>query len=605
MIESAGVLRLGEAVRLAPGWDALTVDDFTWRTRPRAAGPGIEDDWLVFIDGRPVEAGAFGTTSLEHLPIDLASIDSIVFTGAPDIVAGAFARGGHLHIHTRRPGQDGLSARARLGFGSETGDPGPFVFLPGGRTNRDRYGHESAAEASVRRSDWYATASWMASVHLPTDPLILPRVQAAASSSPRIERIAPSLRLGRNGSAGGHHLIAGVSRLDDWFRLDLAGIEVPSRATFSHLSAAGAFPLRGFDLAYRAGFDRARVDSRPEAVAPPLDVTWRTARGNLEARTRSGSRRFGITFDHRDVAVDAAYPLGDASDLGAYLTLDAAPSPGFSQDFGAILTGHRNGLEGGVVVRNALETGNGRLLLSLSGARGRALGPRGLVDFLVRDDRWLEATGLTVALPPGDAATWEAGAELGWRREAGRGTLSASLFFRAMGDVLVAIRDLAWDPVLEAWRGPVAVEAVPGRMIGGSVGARLRLSPELDVAADWHVASPAGDPGFRDAAAAVPVHRALATARWRPVAGFGLGATLEVESGRRWLDHEAAQDPVAKARTAVPGRATLSLAAWKTFLGGRLRGQAVARNLAGESVILHPEGSGGGLAFLFLLGGAL
>ena len=29
MIEEAGLLRLGEVVRLAPGWNATTVDDFT------------------------------------------------------------------------------------------------------------------------------------------------------------------------------------------------------------------------------------------------------------------------------------------------------------------------------------------------------------------------------------------------------------------------------------------------------------------------------------------------------------------------------------------------------------------------------------------------
>ena len=102
----------------------------------------------------------------------------------------------------------------------------------------------------------------------------------------------------------------------------------------------------------------------------------------------------------------------------------------------------------------------------------------------------------------------------------------------------------------------------------------------------------------------IPVHRALASARWHPVPGFGLGATVEIESGRRWVDHDVTDDAMGKARAEMPARATASLTAWKTFLGGRLRGQAVARNLAGDRVILHPEGSGSGLAFLLLLGGA-
>ncbi|HEX6643112.1 MAG TPA: hypothetical protein VF037_00425, partial [Gemmatimonadales bacterium] len=571
----------------------------------RAAGPGIEDGWLLFLDGRQVDIGVLGTASLEQLPVDLVAIDSIVFTSAAAVVAGSFAGRGHVHVHTRRPQNDGFSARGRLGFGSETGDPGPFVFLPGGRTNRDRYGHESAAEASVRKGAWYATAAYLASVHLPTDPLVLPRMQAAAALTPRIERIAPSIRLGRDGAAGGHHLVAGVSRIDDWARIELAGLELPSRVTHAHASAAGAFALPRFELAYRAGSSRARLDSRPEATAPRLDLTWRTTRASVEARTPGGSRRAGITFVHRDVTEDGASPLGDGSDLGGYVTIDLQPAATISQQVAAMLTGHRNGMEGGVVVRNAVETRAGVVSLSISGSRGRALSERGFVDLLLRDGRWLEDAGLEATLPSGDAIVREGGIEAGWRRDAGRAGFTATLFLRAVDGALTAEHDLGWDPLFRAWRGPFTVRAASGRMIGASASARLAVSRVLELSADWHVAGARGDTAFRDAAAAFPVHRALAGASWRPDVSFGLGGAIEFESGRRWPGYDRPDDAAGKLHPGVGARATASLTAWKTFLGGRLRGQAVARNLAGDRVILHPEGSGSGLAFLFLLGGTL
>ena len=252
MIEDAGILRLGEVVRLAPGWNAATVDDFTWRAAPRGLAAGAEDAWLLLLDGNRVELGALGVESLERVPVDITSIDSIVFTASPALAAGSFAPAGTIHIHRHRP-DPGIAARGRLGFGSETGDPGPFTFLPGGGLNRDRYGHESAGELLARRGPWHGALSYTASVHLPTDPLILPRIYASSSLTPRIERVAPSVRVGFDGVGSRHRIAAGMSRIDDWHRIELAGIEAPVRSELTHVTASGALAESGFELGYRAG----------------------------------------------------------------------------------------------------------------------------------------------------------------------------------------------------------------------------------------------------------------------------------------------------------------------------------------------------------------
>jgi hypothetical protein len=604
MIEHAGILRIGEVVRLAPQWNAATVDDFTWRTAPRGFAPGNEDAWILLVDGRPIEAGALGVASLEHLPLDLVAIDSIVFVSSPVLEDGSFAPAGLVHVHTRRP-RAGASARGRVAFGSETGDPGPFVFLPGGRANRDRYGHESAAEASIGGGRFYATGSYAASVHLPTDPLILGRMYASSALTPRIERVAPSLRVGTDGAAGGHHLIGGMSRIDDWMRLELAGIEVPVRSTFTHASAAGAVRRSGIDVGYRAGYDRSHVVSKPTAAAPPLDVAWRTLRGTVEVSPASSSgRRIGISIVHLAGSRDAAV-AGRETALGAFGEFTARSSATLTHHVAAAATGRGSGVEGGITLTSTAATPAGDFTLRFAGTRARALSPTGLLELTADGMPWLEATGTSTVLPAPEAISRIAGVELGWARGGARSSVAGSAFFRAYGDALVVRRNLEWDPGYRAWRGPVVAGTASGRLAGGHLGMRHRVSGTLDAALNLHLVRAFGAPAFRRAAEPVPVLRSLLALSWRPVAGFGMGAELELESGRRWPDYESVLPAPGKPRASQAGGETLSVSGWKSFLDGRLRGQFTARNLTGRRVILHPEGRASGLAFLFLLGAAL
>ena len=606
MIDAAGLMRLGEVMRLAAGWNAVTADEFTWRAAPRGFGAAVEDAWLVLVDGRPMDAAVLGVTSLERLPIDLSAIDSIVAVSSAVLDAGTLARRGQIHIHTHRP-PEGLSARGRLAFGSETGDPGPFAFLPDGPANRDRYGHESAGELGLRRGRWYAAGSYSASVHLPTDPLILQRMDASAALSPRIERVAPTLRLGADGAGGGHHLIAGASRIDDWLRLELAALEVPVRSTLAHASAAGGLRLSGFDLRYRAGYERSQVDSRPEAVAPAFDVEWRTWSGSLEAVGPSArDRRIGLAFAHRSVRRAGEAPLDGELEVAAFAAMAWRPAASLRQHAAILVSGRGAGAEGGVIVTHELGTGAGDFFLRLTGTRGRAATGMGLLELSARGDAWLETAAAPGQLPAIDDMSREASVELGWtRREGGAVGLAASVFLRALDGFLPLSRNLEWDATLRAWRGPAAVEPASGRLAGGHIGARYRATRALHATAEYHLAAPFGGPRFRRASEPVPRHQARAAIGWRPVAGFGLGAALELESERRWPDHLAVAPSPGKARGAMRGGATASLTGWKTFHDGRLRAQFVARNLTNRRVILHPEGGARGLAFLLLLGAAL
>lgn len=604
MIEEAGLLRLGEVVRLAPQWNAVTLDDFTWRTAPRTLAPGEEDRWTLLLDGRHVGAGILGVSSLERLPIDLASIDSIVFVSSPTLEGDVFAEAGLIHLHTGRPGS-GVSARGRVGFGSETGDPGPFVFLPDGRQNRDRYGHESAVEAAIRHGRWYAAGSYTASVHLPTDPLILERIYASSSLTPRIERVAPAFRFGTEGAGGRHHLIAGTSRIDDWMRLDMAGIEEPVRSTLTHASAAGSIPVRMFDLGYRAGFENSHVATKPGAAAPPFDFEWRTMRTSVEVRARGRSERIGVTLGRRTGRRAAAQSLDRVSEIGVFGGVGMRSGAALRHHLAASISSGGHGAEGGVVLANVLDAGAGELSLRLMATRRRALTPLGLLHLAAQGDPWFDEAGAAVSLPSHDQTMRSAGAELGWQSGAVQRTeIWASASFRAF-DGLTSRRALTWDPVFHAWRGPVQVVVSSGRLAAGHLAVRHRVSSRLVARADLHLARAFGESAVRRVAEPLPVVRSVLSATWRPVEGFGLRSEVEFESERRWPDYAVATAGPAKARAHQPAGATASISAWKLFANGRFRGQFAARNLTGRRVILHPEGRASALAFLFLLGAAL
>ncbi|HEU4830050.1 MAG TPA: hypothetical protein VFT04_12730, partial [Gemmatimonadales bacterium] len=446
---------------------------------------------------------------------------------------------------------------------------------------------------------------YTASIHLPTDPLVLQRMYASSTLTPRIERVAPVVRLGFDGRRSRHHLMAGTSRIDDWHRHELAGIEVPVRSDLAHVSAAGTVAASGFDIGYRAGYDRSRIASHPGATAPPLDFTWRVFRGTLEASPRGGERRLGVRVIHRSGSSDSVRPPGRHVELGAFGELTVRTSAVLRHHVAATLSGRGDGMEGGAIVTNDLAVGGGHIVLRLAASRTRAMTPGGLIELAALGEPWLGTAGISAELPPPDQMVRMAGAEIGWTGRIGlRTSFSMSAYLRSFDGSLALRRDLDWDPVYRAWRGPVLVQETTGRTAGARFGLRHPASRTLDVSANVDIAKGYGDVSFRQAMAAAPTLRAIGAATWRPVASFGLRSELDLESARRWPDYGRAEAAPGKARSIQPAGIELSLTGWKTFLDGRLRAQFVARNLTARRIILHPEGRASTLSFLFLLGAA-
>ena len=597
-IERSGIMRVGELVRLARRWDAVTVDEYTWRAAPAGLAPLEQDDWAVMLDGHEIDPSLLGVLALERLPVDLGAVDSAVFTAAPALAAGWFRGRGLLEIHTRRPAA-GWSARSRYTTGSETGDPGPFAFVPGSVPNRDRFGHDAAVGAGYGGDRWYLSAALGLGVHVPTDPAIAARL-ATTGAVPRIERTAPSLGLGIATAQGRHELRAGRARLDDWFRLEAYGAEFAVRSTLDHAGVTGSHAVGGTELGYRAGYEHADLRS---VLDPSLHIQSRVVRGELVVGGSRSTRRAGVGFVRRRTnGPGELLPDPVTLELRGFAELSWSPGAHHRQHL-AVSAGTVDGeLRGGASLTHRWRAGAGDEVALLLSFDQPAPSGTGLWSLAIRGDDWLSDAGVTSSIDAGTGRARQAGADAAWAHRAGRHiTVSAGAYYRAFRSGFLARRELAFDPDRLAWRGPVTVTSGSTGQVGGLTGgAEASFGPGARVAGWYRVrALLAGGDAVRDAWSALPAHAAGIDAHYAPVDGFELSGRVAL---RGTIDR--AEYRGAGALAAAGGRTgaslTLDLGVQKWFWAKRLRAQLAARNIFDARAVTHPEGGGTSRAFILL-----
>ena len=590
-------MRLGELVRLARRWDVVTVDEYTWRAAPAGLAPLQQDGWTVTLDGQDVDPSLLGVLALERLPVDLGAVDSAVFTAAPAFAAGALRGAGLLELHTRRPAA-GLAARARYTTGSETGDPGPFAFVPGSVPNRDRFGHDAAVGAEYGADGWYLSAALGLGVHVPTDPAIADR-EAAAGALPRIERTAPSVRLGISTAQGRHELSAGRSRLDDRFRVEAYGAEIPVRSTLDRAGAIGSHRIGGTELGYQGGVEHADLQS---VTGVPLHLETRVARGELSvARSGSGGRRragVGLVRRRTDGPGQVADPV--TVELRAFAELDWSPGARHRQHL-AVSAGTVDGEPwGGASLTHRWRPGVADDVVLLLSLDQPAPSATGLWSLAARGDHWLGDAGVASSIDSGAPRARQGGADVAWAHRAGRRvTISAGIYYRAFRSGFLARRELAFDPDRLAWRGPVTVHAgLPGQVGGLSGGAELALGPGARVSG-WYRARTllAGGEEVRAAWSALPAHAGGLDAHYAPADGFELSGRVAMRGTIDRAEYRGT-GALAAAGRRTGASLTLDLGVQKWFWARRLRAQLAARNIFDAGDVTHPEGGATGRAFV-------
>ncbi len=183
-LQRAGLVRIGDVLRLAEGWDLSSIEGFVLRATPPGAPLSERATYAVFIDGVFVPLDQLGATHANRLPISLEDVERVTIDARPTITRGRFAHGA-IRIETRRPDHS-LELRARHVVGSETGDPGPFQFTELATPNVERFGFDSHATLGGRTGGGtgaaWGSASGRIARHYASDPLVLQRYDAIGGS---------------------------------------------------------------------------------------------------------------------------------------------------------------------------------------------------------------------------------------------------------------------------------------------------------------------------------------------------------------------------------------------------------------------------------------
>lgn len=118
-IEESPARSVGELLANEPGVD--------WRTRGNYGGASEEihlrgmaaDGTQVMVNGMVLNSPSFGSADISQIPLN--SIDRVeVVKGPGSVLYGSGSMGGTVHVITKRPQRDMISAGAEAGFGTES-----------------------------------------------------------------------------------------------------------------------------------------------------------------------------------------------------------------------------------------------------------------------------------------------------------------------------------------------------------------------------------------------------------------------------------------------------------------------------------------------------
>lgn len=596
-LRRSGATRLSELLLLAGGWDAATVDGFTWHASPLGGGPSMPARWIVLVDGRRMDVDLFGNTNLDRLGIPLEQISHVELIDFPRLHAGRLTAEGIVHIHTVSPAP-GPSAYGWFTTGSETGDPGPFAFTPDATANVDRSGHDASAGLGYGGDSWFAGVALTSGTVVPTDPAIVERYASILGSRPRLDLTAVSARAGARIGGGRHELTVRRSSAGGAIGLKPFGTEVATRERFADIGMAGRVPAGSQrELSYGVGHGVNRARPRSATLGPTLDWDARTTEAWLElSQTASPLRVAGVRV--RRLAVHSPADLDrQAITLAtayAELRLEGGRSDGASAGAAVTVGEGEIGLAAVVTRRWALTRGS-RLEAALGYERTVRAEDNSIWAWTERGYGLLADAGATFEEVGSPSAPERVTADARWTaRLIPTVTLSARGLYRRARNLSLDHRSLHFVPEISSFEGPAAiVHGAGGDLGGGSVEIGGRVLRRLDFRLSyWFRDVLGGDSLFRETWAAMPRHGARVTVEYAPVPGLDLWMAAGYRGASRWAEFDAVEaESGGRYSPRLADALTIDLAVQKWLWNERLRVHFGVRNLLGDDLRYHPAGA--------------
>lgn len=584
-LEAAGIQRWSDLLGWLEGW-SYTLDGISGGIDadglPGAAlAPAGVPAWLVLVNGQRVPVERLGGQLLEFLPVAIAQVDSVEIEPSPGMAGGRFASRGTIRIHARRapPGP-----AIRLGYrnGSETRDPGPYLWTEDASPNVDRTGPDGWGTVSYRGNGWDGEAAIRYLRNPSTDERLHDEFRTIWFQ-PFTYVWGPSLRVGVDALGGRHELLAGHVDHDGFAYAPLSGQFENSQAALTHAGITGDLRFTGeLRGRYRLTHSRLGWEKRTDLYPPRPIERRRTSHASLEVTRETGPLRLtgGIGVDVRSVEWQGAKE-GERRPEGTAF-VEARHRPIRTLAYSGALALTRVG--GRTAPRGTLGfTWNpaANAELSASVAASRVLPGEG--------SGWIDALTVSPKEPRGVPERVLLWSGLTWRRRVG------SAVSVAVGGIYGFLDQRA--PERRPPR-PGTADGASGGRFGGS--AAVEWKPGSRVRARLHYASiaPLGaSEELSSALETLPGHLLRGTATYRPFRDVRLHALFHRRSATEWNGSGA------PGAGRVPPFVRIDLGAEKWFWDERIRAQLTIRNVLDEPERYHP--SGAALALRYFVGASV
>lgn len=582
-IESAGWTRLSELVFAVRGAARGSADGITvlgnvsglpeWDIAPDAG------EWLILVDGQPVQATFGGATVLDLLPVALSQVDSVTVRDGPAFVAGRLAARGALQLFTRRSA-DGIAGSVSHYSGNEVGDPGPFTFTPERTPNVDNSGPFHEGRITYGAPGWDIDAAVRRWTDNLTDPGLVERYAAASpTEAPElwVRHIAPVLRASYTAGTSGHDVHAGAAQLRGTFFVPSVREDqsLDTRLWFGGVSG-GTHHDAAMPWSYRLHASRLEASS----YGAPLPSTLASDRQQAGAAVNVG-RRLGSAVLAAGGEV-IRHELSDAPSLdGRSRLLSTATGSAFAE-FTSVGAWNPHVVAS---LGRGIDAMRGSMLLSVA----RGIDSVSDIELLLAadaraagdDGAWVDLELLRL----GELAT-ERRTTLASRFTARR-RLDSGLHLNVAGSLRreTGLRIVRPDSTT---RLPAAT--LTGPTASASIG-ELRASVDLPVAgrvqggATYRLSGVIAAPDdFRDASRSVPRHLLDASVVIAPARDIRIRPAIHLASATEWRGAATTLEP-------VPAVTRLDLSVEKWFLRRRLRAHLLARNLLNDVERYHALGA--------------
>jgi hypothetical protein len=645
VLQKSGLTRLGDIFYLIDNWSAATIDGFDWKVSPNGLSPFPGQSWTLMLDGQKVDMDVFGTNNLNLLPVTLDQIDSVVVVSSPQVHNGEFTDRGLIHIHSHRP-RGGVSFRASLMGGNETGDPGPYRYTEFRSPNLDGIGPDGSYTLGFGYGKWYALANLATQIHFFQDPamrerntqiLLLPSRHAPVDDplSPRdrmtqsfvgrfglddvfpgMRRVATSLKTGFQSGLGRFDAFFGYSHANRYFLFfKPLGREVPMDNDYVHAAVSGSISLSPcLAVLGRLKYSSNKLSEYPNALAADFGWKRRVLAMNVEGDFVRGPLRVVGGGLFRRVSLETHFALdedfynfgsvyGSAGyDFSERLRQDYSVSTAFSDDrsaYKASFANHwrvnsRNVLSGRVSYSERLFTEDNSLWYWVS--HGYDLLDSLSVDYTINGDI-------------GKSRLFASDFE--WRADIFDKCAGAiAVSYRSFGDVYLERQAFKFDAEDCSFSSPVYVEAGnEGDVVGVNVSSDLIAPSSMLHHFFYNYQSAiAGDAAFKDVWESVPEHRVGYRFTFSPSAGFRVWGMLSYLSSSFWPDYEAIDGEICESsqsastyHASVKSSTNLDLQIQKWFWHRRIRGDFIFRNVWNDELQYHPIGASFDLTFFLQL----